>query len=218
MRFLDVEAAGSTALYILGDLFEYWIGDAGPNAHDRRIIDALSRLTSSGVRCFVMHGNRDFLLGDQFFRESGTIPLADPTLIYVGGQSVLVSHGDLLCTDDISYQRFRRVVRSPLFKKIYAVLPMVFKQWLARTARKKSTDSHQLKPPEILDVNQGAVERTMQKYSVTTILHGHTHRPAIHEFSVNGHSCKRIVLGDWYDQGSVLRWGDKRPELTTLSF
>ncbi len=218
LRFLNDEAARSNALYILGDLFEYWIGDDAYSAHDRSVIEALARLTNSGVRCFIMHGNRDFLLGDKFCRDSGAILIADPTLIYVGGESVLLSHGDFLCTDDVGYQRFRKIVRSTVFRSIYPRLPMSLKQWLAQTARKKSVNSHGFKPPEILDVNQAAVEKTLTEFEVRTILHGHTHRPGIHEFSLNDGTVRRIVLGDWYTQGSVLRWSDAGPELAALPF
>ena len=124
LRFLRGEAAGCTSLYILGDLFEYWIGDTEINQHDREVIAALSHFTKSGSRCFVMHGNRDFLLGERFCRESNTVLLPDPTLIYVGGESVLVSHGDYLCTDDVGYQRFRTIVRSRRFTHFYSRLPM----------------------------------------------------------------------------------------------
>jgi len=218
LRFLKREAAGCTSLYILGDLFEYWIGDNELNPHDRQVIAALSEFTKSGTRCFVMHGNRDFLLGEQFCRESGATLLPDPTLIYVGGESVLISHGDYLCTDDVSYQRFRKIVRDPRFKTLYSKLPLKFKQSLAKKARKKSSSSYELKPPEILDVNQRAVEQALTQFNVTTMLHGHTHRPAIHEFRLANRACKRIVLGDWYKEGSVLRWAENGPQLASLQF
>jgi UDP-2,3-diacylglucosamine hydrolase len=217
-RFLKKEAAQADALYILGDLFEYWIGDEDQNPHYRSIVTALTQLTVSGVPCYIMHGNRDFMLGKQFERESGATLIHDPTLIYAGGKSILLSHGDSLCTDDYAYQRFRRIVRSKLFQRIYKSLPFSLKSLLAKKARNKSTSSMDNKPPEILDVNQQAVNNTMQLYDVDTLLHGHTHRAAVHDFEFNGVKKTRIVLGDWYETGSVVRWDTTGPHLTTLNF
>jgi UDP-2,3-diacylglucosamine hydrolase len=216
--FLNKEACQVDALYILGDLFEYWISDDDQNPHYREIIDALAALTTAGTKCYIMHGNRDFMLGRRFTQESGTTLLHDPTLIYAGGQSVLISHGDMLCTDDLGYQRFRRVVRSVWFQRIYTALPFFFKRRLAIKARSKSGASMGDKQPEILDVNQQAVADIMKLYKVDTLLHGHTHRPAIHQFETDGKTMTRIVLGDWYESGSVLRWDQAGPQLSTLNF
>ena len=218
LRFLRQDAQKVDVLYILGDLFEYWISDEDPNPHYREVVAALATLTASGVRCFIMHGNRDFMLGDQFIRETGTTLIHDPTLIYAGGRSVLLSHGDMLCTDDLSYQRFRKIVRSNWFQNIYKWLPFAFKSRLAAKARRRSVQLLGNKPPEILDVNQDAVVSILQQYDVDTLLHGHTHRPAIHEFEANKRQLSRIVLGDWYESGSVLRWDEAGPQLTSLKF
>jgi UDP-2,3-diacylglucosamine hydrolase len=217
-QFLNREARQVDALYILGDLFEYWISDGDPNPHYCKIIGALAALTSAGVKCYIMHGNRDFMLGRRFTQESGTTLLHDPTLIYAGGQSVLISHGDMLCTDDLGYQRFRRVVRSAWFQRLYTALPFFFKRRLAIKARTRSGDSMDDKPPEILDVNQQAVADILKLYKVDILLHGHTHRPAIHHFKIDGRKMIRIVLGDWYESGSVLRWDQAGPQLSTLNF
>ena len=165
-----------------------------------------------------MHGNRDFMLGMEFARQTNAKILFDPSLIYVGRESVLISHGDYLCTDDVSYQRFRTIVRSTWFKRFYDSVPFSFKHKLAVTARDRSKRSLNHKPPEITDVNQNAVENALRDYSVTTMIHGHTHRPAVHIFDLNGKPAKRIVLGDWYTSGSVLRWSLDGPTLTTIDF
>lgn len=217
-RFLQREAVNGSSLYILGDLFEYWIGDDEPDGLSQRVVNALRNLSDSGTRCYVMHGNRDFLLGSSFVEATGATLLFDPTLIYAGGQSVLISHGDALCTDDLSYQRFRRIVRNPTVQKLYLALPRSTRRRLADRARTRSRQDTRAKAPEIMDVNQQAVERILGDYAVTTLLHGHTHRPGIHRFSANGADLTRIVLGDWYQQGSVLRWDESGPQLQTLEF
>jgi UDP-2,3-diacylglucosamine hydrolase len=218
LDFLTVDAVAADALYILGDLFEFWIGDDDPNPTYRKIIAALAKLTSGGVRCHVMHGNRDFMLGADFIKASRTIFLHDPTLVYVGGQTVLLSHGDLLCTDDVGYQRFRRIVRNPVTQKIYNAIPFSWRERIALKIRGTSMAKYGKRPPAILDVNQQAVENFMRQYGVTTLLHGHTHRPAIHTFKLDGKPATRIVLGDWYGNSSVLWWGADGPQLRSSSF
>jgi len=213
LNFLNNEAVSADAVYILGDLFEFWIGDDDPDSEYGRVTAALAKLTATGVRCHIMHGNRDFMLGRAFFKASGTIFLHDPTLIYVGGQSVLLSHGDVLCTDDIGYQRFRRIVRNPVVQKIYNSMPFSWRQRITLKIRGSSKANYGSKPPEILDVNQQAVEHFLREYGVRTLLHGHTHRPAIHRFSMDDQETTRIVLGDWYGRSSVLKWDSNGPEL-----
>ena len=218
LDFLQTAVNPNDRLYILGDLFEYWIGDDDPNAHYRAVLAGLRALTDSGARCFVMHGNRDFMLGEDFTTETGTELLFDPTLIYVGEHSVLIGHGDLLCSDDLNYQRLRRIVRNPLTQSIVRSLPLSFRHWLANRTRARSKQNYERKAPEILDVNQKTVEQTMREFNVDVILHGHTHRRAIHRFELDGQERMRIVLGDWYQEGSVLRWDDAGPAMAPLSF
>jgi UDP-2,3-diacylglucosamine hydrolase len=214
LEFLKSDAMSADAVYILGDLFEYWIGDDDPDPHYVAITAALGHLTARGVRCFVMHGNRDFMLGPGFLRGSGTVLLPDPTLIYVGGESVLLSHGDVLCTDDIGYQRFRRIVRQPLMQTLYNSMPFGWRKFVTMRIRGASMANYgKEQRPAILDVNQQAVEQFMRQYGVNTLLHGHTHRPAIHSFDLDGKMATRIVLGDWYDGSSILRWDDHGPRL-----
>ena len=218
LRFLAEEAINADALYILGDLFEFWIGDDDPDPHYRKVTNALAKLTSSGVRCHIMHGNRDFMLGPDFFRESGTIFLHDPSLIFVGGESVLLSHGDVLCTDDKSYQRYRRLVRHPLAQQMYNALPFRWRQRITMKIRGNSMAQYGSRPVEILDVNQQAVEDFLRGYRVNKLLHGHTHRPAFHSFDLDGKKAVRMVLGDWYESASVLRWDRNGPQLQCTDF
>jgi UDP-2,3-diacylglucosamine hydrolase len=216
LNFLEKDAPSAAALYILGDLFEVWIGDDDPDPHHRKVAEGLARLSETGTRCFFIPGNRDFLIGHKFLTASRLTLLNDPTLIYSGDESVLISHGDILCTDDISYQRFRKITRTPFVIKLFRALPFRARAWLAARARQKSIASYGSKTPEILDVNQNAVTKLMQEYNITTLLHGHTHRQAVHEFDLHGCPAKRIVLGDWYETGSILRWDSEGPRLTSL--
>ena len=218
LDFLAHQAPRATSLYILGDLFESWIGDDCVDEHNQQVINALKNLTDIGTRCYFMHGNRDFLIGQQFANLAGIKILHDPTLIYVGGQSVLITHGDILCTDDIGYQRYRRIIQHPRSINILNRSPKGFRVWLRDTLHKKSRSSTQRKRPEIQDVNSQAVIDILKNYSVTTVLHGHTHRPAIHDFQVGGKPARRIVLGDWYTQGSVLSWETAGPEFLDLDY
>jgi UDP-2,3-diacylglucosamine hydrolase len=213
LDFLATEARRATALYILGDLFEAWVGDDDPDPAKRRVIDALRACTSSGVRCYVLHGNRDFLLGKRFERETGARLIADGTRLELNGESSLVMHGDTLCTDDHSYQRLRRVVRQPLLQWIVRRLPLSQRLALARRMRAGSRMHTQAAAPDIMDVNADAVRATFRAAGVRNVIHGHTHRPAIHELEVDGRQCRRIVLGAWHGRGSVLTWDERGPGL-----
>lgn len=219
LSFLDGEAASAQALYILGDLFEAWIGDDDPDPHKRRIIAALRKLISSGVPCFVMHGNRDFLLGKRFCSESGVKLIDDGTVVDLYGRRVLLLHGDTLCTDDPAYQRLRRIVRNPIVQFVMRNLTLRQRQRLAekmRAGSKAHIDAMDQSAPYIMDVNADAVAATFRRYGVDCMIHGHTHRPAVHRLTVDGKEATRIVLGDWYDQGSVLRWDSNGFDLAGL--
>jgi UDP-2,3-diacylglucosamine hydrolase len=218
LKFLTEEAPAAEKLYILGDLFEAWIGDDDPNPHHQQVIAALAKLNESNTPCFFIPGNRDFLVGRRFLEAAKMILLPDPTLIYVGGESVQISHGDIYCTDDLSYQRYRRFVHHPLTMRIYRALPFFIRSMIIDTARGKSQTSTQSKSSKIMDVNQQAIEATLQENRVNILLHGHTHRPAFHDFESAGEQMRRIVLGDWYESGSVLRWDEHGPQLLTLEF
>jgi UDP-2,3-diacylglucosamine hydrolase len=213
LAFLAGPAAQAEALYILGDLFEVWIGDDDPEPEKRRIVAGLRALTDQGVPCYVMHGNRDFLLGERFCRESGCRLLEDPTIIELHGARVLTMHGDTLCIDDHSYQNLRAMVRDRGWQKMFLALSTEQRQVLADEARAGSKEHIAQAMSSIMDVNQDAVRAAMRGAGVTLLLHGHTHRPNVHRFELDGKSVARIVLGDWHEQGSVLVWEDGGFEL-----
>ena len=219
LEFLDREAADAQRLYILGDLFEAWIGDDDPDPDKRRVIAGLKSLTQRGLQCFVMHGNRDFLLGKRFCSDTGTTLIEDGTVINVFGRKVLLMHGDTLCTDDHSYQRLRRIVRNPLVQWILRSMTLGQREKLAarmRAGSKAHIEAADRAAPDIMDVNSEAALAAFRAHGVDCLIHGHTHRPAIHDVNVDGRTMTRIVLGDWYEQGSVLRWNESGFELAGL--
>ena len=216
LAFLESEGAGADALYILGDLFEYWIGDDDPDPYYATMKKALSGLTGRGVPVYFMHGNRDFMIGEGFAGETGVRLLADPTTVNLYGRPVLLSHGDSLCTDDVKYQEVRKMTRNPAWQTAMLGKPVEERRAFAEQARTDSMAHGEAVAPEIADVNQAAVEALLRRHDVLTLLHGHTHRPAIHEFPLDGRPATRIVLGDWYQQGSVVRWDEDGPELSVL--
>ena len=217
LNFLATEARHAEVLYILGDLFESWIGDDAADDAQTAAIAGLHALTSHGVPCFVMHGNRDFLLAAQFCRMSGAELLPDPLIVTLYGEPVLVMHGDALCTDDRAYQRLRATVREAEWQRQFLALSVVSRRALAGAARVGSQAHTAAVEYAITDVNPDSVAKALRSAGTATLLHGHTHRPAIHALQVDGRPCTRIVLGDWYDQGSVLRWDQNGPELASLS-
>ena len=222
LEFLRTDARNARALYILGDLFEAWIGDDDPDADKQRVQSALRELTASGVPCYVMHGNRDFLLGKRFLANTGCQLLNDPQTIELGDRRVLVLHGDLLCTDDHAYQRLRRRVRNPLVQFVLRHLPLGTRQSLAAKMRAGSkahiANAMQANAMQsIMDVNDDAVARAFDEHAVRLMIHGHTHRPAVHRVQTAHGEATRIVLGDWYTQGSVLRFDDNGFQLQTLA-
>ena len=220
LDFLEREARRARALYILGDLFEAWIGDDDPDPDKRRVIAGLRAVTAGGVNTFLIHGNRDFLIGKRFCRETGIELLEDGTVIDLYGRRVLLMHGDLLCIDDHAYQRLRRIVRNPIVQFVLRSLSVRQRQRLAERMRegsKQHIKSMDVAAPQIMDVNQDEVLRTLARYAVDCVIHGHTHRPAVHEIQIDGHKALRIVLGDWYEQGSVLRWNENGFKLASLS-
>ena len=216
LRFLEIETRNAAALYILGDLFESWIGDDAPDPAQAAAIAGLRALTSSGVPCFVMHGNRDFLLSRRFCDMSGAQLLPDPLIVTLYGEPVLVMHGDALCTDDRAYQRLRATVRDADWQRQFLALPIESRRALAGAARAGSQAHTAAMEQDITDVNPDSVAAALRAAGTSTLLHGHTHRPAIHALEVDGRPRTRIVLGDWYDQGSVLRWDSRGPELKSL--
>jgi len=216
LAFLDGEARSAEALYVLGDLFEVWLGDDDPDPALREVTAGLRRLTDSGVPCFVMHGNRDFLIGRRFCEETGARLIEDGTVVELHGERVLLMHGDLLCTDDTSYQRLRRIVRNPIVQWTFRRLNLARRRALAARMREGSRMHVGAAAPEIMDVNPQAVADAFRASGVHTLVHGHTHRPAVHELAVDGRPVRRVVLGDWHAQGSVLAWSAGGFELRSL--
>lgn len=205
IEFLERSAVNAQALYILGDLFEYWAGDDGIDVGAQRAsIDALRRLTKH-VPVFFMAGNRDFLIGAGFAKATGITILSDPSLITLYGRSVLLSHGDALCTDDTDYQVFRAEVRSQIWQNQFLGQPLETRIAYIAQLRAKSEREKSIKSMQIMDVNELAVEELLRQYDYPPLfIHGHTHRPNTHIYQLAGHICERRVLGDWYEQGSYL--------------
>ncbi|WAN11447.1 UDP-2,3-diacylglucosamine diphosphatase [Stutzerimonas balearica] len=204
LHFLEERAPGAQALYILGDFFEVWIGDDGMSDFQRSIAMALAKLAQSGTQVYLMHGNRDFLLGRAFCRLARCQLLEDPTVIELNGHRVLLSHGDAFCTQDLAYMRMRRWLRNPLSLMLLRNLPLATRQKLARKLRNESRAQTRLKAAEIVDVTPAEVLRAMRRHRVDTLIHGHTHRPAEHLLELDGRPARRIVLGDWDARGWVL--------------
>jgi len=204
LEFLDTRACAADALYILGDLFEAWVGDDDTSPVNKVVCESLKKCATSGTTVFIMHGNRDFLLGAQFAAASGCTLLDDPALIDLYGTPALLMHGDLLCTDDREYMAFRAMVRDTEWQRELLSKPLEERQQLAREMRDRSREQTGGKPESIMDVNKEAVIKTMTEHRVQRLIHGHTHRPAIHDLVISGEPAQRIVLGDWYEQGSLL--------------
>jgi len=204
-RFLEREARGARALYILGDLFEYWVGDDDlDDPFNASVVSALARLAAGGVPTYLMHGNRDFVIGDAFARASGVTLLPDPSLIKLDGQAVLLMHGDTLCTLDTDYQAFRREARSEAWIRNLLQRPLAERKAAAESLRRQSEQEKRAKAVEIMDVAPAEVEDVLRLYGYPRLIHGHTHRPARHVHAVDGHGCERWVLADWYRSGSYL--------------
>lgn len=216
LEFLKAHAARAEALYILGDLFETWVGDDDTDPAKARVTAGLRELTAAGVATFVIHGNRDFLLGRDFGQRAGCQLLPDPIVVELDGERVLLTHGDALCTDDRAYQELRSSLRTPEWQRRFLSLPLRARERLAHQARAGSQAHTARVVPQIMDVNARAVEKSFRALKVRRIIHGHTHRPAIHETVVDGENAKRIVLGAWYEQGSYLWYERGRYELREL--
>ncbi len=201
-RFLLEEAAGADALYILGDLFEVWVGDDHDEQVAQDTAQRLKTLVDSGTPVYFMHGNRDFMLASRYAARSGMTLLADPTRINLYAVPTLLMHGDTLCTDDTAYQSFRSRVRRPFILALLRRLPRALRHRMARQARAGSVSAKANKPATIMDVNTDEVVRVMREQQASRLIHGHTHRPAQHAHTVEGRECERWVLPDWYTQ-----WG-----------
>ena len=216
LQFLDSEAKEADELYILGDLFEAWVGDDDPNTHYFTIKRALRKLVDSGISVSFMHGDRDFLVGNGFANETGAKILKDPYKVTMYGRKVLLSHGDKLCTDDIKHQKIRKMTQDPEWQAKMLAKPLKDRLRISEEARRQSLEQTLNMSMDITDVNQGAVVEIIRKNNVDILLHGHTHRPAVHEVDLGNRKAKRIVLGDWHKQGSCVRWDSRGPKLEPL--
>jgi UDP-2,3-diacylglucosamine hydrolase len=207
IQFLQNTASNAEQLYILGDLFEYWAGDDDLSHVDHKdIVHALKIVADAGTQVLLMHGNRDFLIGEQFAKASHIQLLPDPSEINLYDQRILISHGDELCTDDTRYQAFRAQVRSPAWQAEFLSHPLTARKAQIEALRLQSEQEKSNKSLAIMDVNSDAVIALLRHHQYPEIfIHGHTHRPNTHNIEIDGHSCQRIVLGDWYEQGSCLR-------------
>jgi UDP-2,3-diacylglucosamine hydrolase len=211
------EVRHANALYILGDLVEAWIGDDDDAELPARIAAATRAVRDAGVPVYFMVGNRDFLLGPAFAARAGLTLLDDGTVHDIHGRRTLLMHGDVLCTDDIAYQAVRRQVRTPEWQAQILAMPLQARRAFAAKAREDSKAHTGNTMESIMDVNADAVAETLRKAGVTRLIHGHTHRPAVHDFQLDGAPAQRIVLGDWYEQGSVLRVDADGAELRGLA-
>ncbi|MDT8385911.1 MAG: UDP-2,3-diacylglucosamine diphosphatase [Thiogranum sp.] len=204
LGFLATPAREAQALYILGDLFESWIGDDDPEPSYAQICTGLERCVRAGTPIYIMHGNRDFLLGPTFAVQTGCTLIPDPTRLDLFGTPTLLMHGDSLCTDDVEYQNLRSRLRDPAWQQQALALPVSDRLELASEARELSTLSNRNKTAAIMDVNPEEVLRVMRQYNVDLLIHGHTHRHAIHTLTDQNRSATRIDLGDWFETASVL--------------
>jgi UDP-2,3-diacylglucosamine hydrolase len=220
-RFLREEAARVGALYVLGDLFEYWAGDDELKDHAgdplaAEVAAGFKALAGKGVQVRLMHGNRDFLVGEGFLAASGAQLLEDPTVIKSKGGPIALLHGDTLCTDDHDYQAWRRTARSEAWQREFLAKPLAARHEAVGALREKSKDVIAAKPAEIMDVNQDAVREAFRRLKVRRMIHGHTHRPARHDIEVDGAKCERWVLPDWYGRGGYLALDDVGPRLVSF--
>ena len=202
LHFLQREAPHCDALYILGDLFEAWIGDDDPNPLHQQVASALRALP---IPVYFIHGNRDFLVGRRFARASGLTLLPEEQVLTLYGHRLLIMHGDTLCTDDAGYLRFRAKVHNPWIQRLFLALPLWVRKRIAARMRADSKQANQHKSQSIMDVNQDAVVATMQRHQVPLLIHGHTHRPAIHTLPLQSETAQRAVLGAWHSRGSMIQ-------------
>ena len=197
LGFLKTHAMGVEQLYILGDFFEAWIGDDERTPLQEQVAAALRKVRDSGTEIFLMHGNRDFLIGNDYCERAGATLLDDPTVIELYGTPVLLMHGDSLCTADVEYQKFRANMRNPQMQKMMLARPLEDRQQMARQLRQMSMAKNQGKAEDIMDVTPEEVVKELEHHGAQLMIHGHTHRPAIHDLEANGEPARRIVLGDW---------------------
>lgn len=205
LHFLTAQAMTADALYILGDLFESWIGDDDNQPLHHQIAQGIKQVTDTGIPCYFIHGNRDFLVGQRFARQCGMTLLPERQVLDLYGRRILIMHGDTLCTDDHGYQAFRRKVHNPLIQKLFLCLPLALRRRIAAKMRAGSKAANTQKSAAIMDVNPQAVSDTFREFKVQWLIHGHTHRPAIHTLTANEMPAFRCVLGAWHHEGSMIQ-------------
>ncbi|KXF81505.1 UDP-2,3-diacylglucosamine diphosphatase [Enterovibrio coralii] len=217
-QFIQGEATQASALYVLGDLFESWIGDDDETPLHLSVAEAFKTLHDRGIPVYFIHGNRDFLVGKRFAKLAGMTLLPEHCVIDLFGKPTLIMHGDTLCIQDEAYQRYRKKVHNKLIQWLFFRLPLRTRKKIGEKLRQSSSDQNQHKSYEIMDVDPAEVLRIMDSENVTQLIHGHTHRPAKHDISISDQPAQRIVLGDWYTQGSILRCTEDGCELETRAF
>jgi len=218
LSFLKTDAIEAQTLYILGDLFEYWLGDDDDTPFIQDVANALKQLSQSGVTIYYIHGNRDFLLGKKYATQAGMTLLPEIKVIDLYDQQVVIMHGDTLCTRDVAYQAFRKKSRSWWWQAMVKSLPLFIRRKMAENYRIKSAKATAVKTQEIMDVTNTEVVRCLEEHQSQLLIHGHTHRPDIHQLTANNQDAKRIVLGDWYEQGAWLKVTKDNIELLNQSF
>lgn len=210
---LKTTASDIKSLYILGDLFNTWLGDDIIPAEFEPLIKQLQQLHSIGINTYLMVGNRDFMMGKIFAEKTGCKLLDDTCIIDLYGTKTLLLHGDTLCIDDVNYQRYRRWSRNKFLQRCFLLLPVSYRQKISDKIKRKSREQKQSKSAMIMDVNLTEVQRVMNKFNVTQLIHGHTHRPAIHKFNIGNKAAHRIVLGDWDEEVSYLKYDHQQCQL-----
>lgn len=218
LSFLADEAPKSEKLYILGDLFELWIGDDNHTVFHQTIAHAIASLTNQGTEVFFIHGNRDFLVGKKFAKQAGMTLLPEKTIIDLYGEKALIMHGDTLCTQDVSYQKFRKMSRSWWWKMAMLAMPLSYRRNKAKQIQTISAEQKSNKSLEIMDVTPEEVVNDLERYQCQLLIHGHTHRPNVHQHKANGAPATRFVLGDWYEQGAWLKVTPTSKELLNQPF
>lgn len=218
IHFMRQKAPSAEALYILGDLFESWIGDDDMTPLHQQVAGAIKSVVDAGTPCYFIHGNRDFLLGQRFASQSGMILLPETHILECYGRRILIMHGDTLCTDDTGYLAFRARVHKPWLQKLFLALPLFIRRRIADKMRAGSRAANSNKSMSIMDVNPQAVADTLAQFHARWLIHGHTHRPAIHELTLGQQPAFRCVLGAWHHEGSVIEVTPQTVELITFPF